>query len=50
MWIIRLDRNCEGFFVGRSSPPASSNSTFVLPSALSRLASTQPALPAPTTM
>src|SRR5216110_3194408 len=32
-----------------SSPPASSNSTLVRPSSLSRLASTQPADPAPTT-
>src|SRR6476646_5173969 len=34
----------------RSLPPASSNSTLVLPSAVRRLASTQPAEPAPTTM
>jgi hypothetical protein len=33
-----------------SRPPASSSSTFVAGSALSRLASTQPAEPAPTTM
>src|SRR5258708_39712735 len=34
----------------RSGPPASSSSTLCLPSALSRLASTQPAEPAPTMM
>jgi hypothetical protein len=50
VWISMFDQNCLMLRSGRSSPPASSSSTLCSPEAVSRLASTHPALPAPTMM